>query len=68
MVAGGRNKRAIRIIESGGEYISQEDCARTLGFNVTGINAQLRGRIKSYKKLHFEYIDVDLERPELPKK
>ena len=59
---GGYNKKRIKLVESGGEYESIYACAQELGICETGISAQLRGKCKSYKGLHFEYVEDSEEK------
>lgn len=58
---GGRKKRAVRIIETGQIFKSQTDCERFINSqSINGksshVNDCLRGRQKSHKGYHFEYV------------
>lgn len=52
----GRNRRAIRIIETGQVFKSIMDCQRETCCDNRHINDCLRGRQKSHRGYHFEYV------------
>ena len=52
----GSRKKAVRIIETGEEFDSTNECAIAIGADRTQIKDCLHGKCKTYKGLHFEYI------------
>ena len=53
---GGRKRRPFRIIETGESFGSLRECEEKKGCDNRHINDCLRGRQKSHKGYHFEYI------------
>ena len=55
---GGHNKKAIRIVETGEVYISQEDCAKAINGSTAGVSMVINGKRKTniYKGYHLEQI------------
>ena len=55
---GGHNKRAIRVVETGQVFDSQEECAAAIGGSKGGVSMVINGRRKSnvYKGCHLELI------------
>lgn len=53
---GGHNKRAIRVIETGEIYPSQEECARAIGGSIAGVSMAVNGVRNKHKGYHFEYV------------
>lgn len=52
------HKSAVRCIETGKVYSSIKEAAEDIGGNPTGISAMLCGHLKSYKGLHFEFVNI----------
>lgn len=52
-------RKPIRIVETGEEFRSINDCARTIHGNQQNIVKCLKGLRHTHKGLHFEYIDKD---------
>jgi len=48
------NKRAVRIIETGDEFDSLTECAKSIGTSAANIHACLSGRVKSHRGFTFE--------------
>jgi len=53
----GRPKKRVRVVETGHVYPSQIEAAAALGVRTSFINNVLRGRSKTVKGLHIEYVD-----------
>lgn len=53
----GRPKKRVRVVETGHIYPSQGECAAALGVRTSFINNVLRGRSKTVKGMHVEYVD-----------
>lgn len=51
-----KDKRSVVCIETGIIYVSIHECARQMNLQATAICAVLRGRIKSTKGYHFNYL------------
>lgn len=47
----------IRIVEDGREFRSQNECARAIQGETKNIQACLKGRCKTHKGYHFEYVE-----------
>ena len=54
---GGRKGKPIRIIETGEVFNTLKDCEEAIGGNNRHINDCLRGRQRSHRGYHFEYVD-----------
>lgn len=52
------HKSAVRCLETGKVYPSIKEAAIDICGNPTGISAMLTGHLKSYKGLHFEYVNI----------
>ena len=52
------HKSAVKCIETGKIYSSIKEAAYDIGGNPTGISSMLSGHLKSYKGLHFEYVNI----------
>jgi putative heme iron utilization protein len=52
------HKSAVRCVETGKVYKSIKEAAIDISGNPTGISAMLTGHLKSYKGLHFEYVNI----------
>lgn len=52
------HQSAVRCVETGKVYSSIKEAAKDISGNPTGISAMLTGHLKSYKGLHFEYVNV----------
>lgn len=58
---GGNGKRRVRILETGEEFISQEECAKAIGGSIGGVSMVLNGKRKTncYKGYHLELMDQE---------
>lgn len=52
------HKSAVKCVETGKIYSSIKEAAEDIGGNPTGISSMLCGHLKSYKGLHFEYVNI----------
>ena len=52
------HRSAVRCVETGKVYKSIKEAAYDISGNPTGISAMLTGHLKSYKGLHFEYVNI----------
>ena len=53
---GGRKKRPIRIVETGEVFSSLKECEEAIDGNNRHINDCLRGRQRTHRGYHFEYV------------
>ena len=53
---GGYNKRAVRIVETGETFPSQEACAHAIGGSIAGVSMVLNGKRNKHKGYHFERV------------
>lgn len=53
---GGRKRRPFKIVETGETFGSLRECEEQKGFNNKHVNDCLRGRQKTHRGYHFEYI------------
>lgn len=49
-------RKKVRVIETGDVYLSEKDCAEAVGGCRSGITGCLKGRRRTHKGLHYEYV------------
>lgn len=57
-------EKPVRIIETGEIFKSITECARAIDGDVQDVSACLKGKRKSHKGLHFEYVDEKISKKE----
>lgn len=50
-------RKKVRVIETGGVYDSERDCAEAVGGSRSGVNGCLKGRRSTHKGFHYEFVD-----------
>jgi len=53
------NKKRVRCIETGVIYDSGKEAAEAMGLDPSHISKVCRGKLKSHKGFHFEFVEED---------
>lgn len=54
-------RKKVRVLETGQVYSSEKECAENLGGSISGVNGCLKGRRKTHKGYHYEYVNEGVD-------